>query len=268
MKSTRRPIPLVVALIVTAAACGTGDPHSAGRGRIDAGSSGGPDGAWALSAATVDGAALDLDDRYRVTMTIDGSRVGGTAACNGYGGALTTAGGSFAVGDIAQTEMACEPAVMEIESAFLQGLLRVSAVARSGDVLSLTGDGVELTFDLLPPVPTAALVGLTWVLDAIIDGETASSTIATAEPATLLLSPDGTFVGSTGCRGLAGEYVLSGDTVQFTSFSADGECPAEIARQDGRIISVLESGFTATIDGTRLTLTAPGGEGLSYTAAR
>ncbi len=57
---------------------------------------------------------------------------------------------------------------------------------------------------------------------------------------------------------------MSGDTVQFTSFGADGECQSEVEWQDGQVVAVLEGGFTVEIDGDRLTVTTPGGEGLSY----
>ncbi|MFQ5967982.1 MAG: META domain-containing protein [Acidimicrobiia bacterium] len=247
---------LVAALLF--AACGSDEPPSAQT----------LEGAWVLTAASVDRTTLRLDDRWRVTMTIAGAEISGRAACNSYGGAVSIDNGMFSVGEIAQTEMACEPVVMEIESSFMQGLLRVTAATRSGDIASLTGEGVEYTFSLLPPVPTAELIGTRWSLDTIIRGDTASSTAATADPATLLLNDDETFIGSTGCREISGEYVVLGDTVQFTSFSADGECRTEVRSQDSQVVTVLGDGFRVEIDGDRLTVTASGGEGLSYRAER
>ncbi len=261
---------LLVVAVLALAACGTEEPLLSNDPGGDTAAGQEPDdslpldGAWVLVAATVDGATLSLNDEYRVTMTIDGSEINGRAACNGYGGAVSIGNDAFSVGEISQTEMACEPAVMEIESTFMQGLFSVTDATRSGDTASLTGEGVEYTFELLPPVPTAELIGPTWVLDTIIQGDTASSTIATADSATLLLDADGTFTGSTGCREISGEYVVSGDTVQFTSFGTDGECRREVRRQDGQVVTVLEGGFTVEIDGDRLTVIASGGEGLSY----
>jgi hypothetical protein len=49
-------------------------------------------------------------------------------------------------------------------------------------------------------------------------------------------------------------------------FGAHGECGADVEDQDGRVVSVLGDGFTVEIDGDRLTVTAAGGEGLSYKA--
>lgn len=221
------------------------------------------DGAWVLTAGTVDGSEIPLDPGYRVTMTIDGATVGGRSACNSYGGDLAVDDGSISIGRLGGTDMACEPPIMEIEAAFLDGLVRVTEAARDGHTLVLTGSEAEFTFSLLPPVATADLVGVTWVLDTIIQGDTAT----TADPATLRLDPDGTLTGSTGCRDLSGEYMVTGDTVLFTSFAADGECPEDGWRQDGFVVTVLGDGFTVQIDGDRLTVMGTGGEGLSYRAS-
>ncbi|MEE9298491.1 MAG: META domain-containing protein [Acidimicrobiia bacterium] len=269
-----RHITLLLVVVLVLAACGTEEPFLSNDPGDDTATGGESDdslpldGAWVLIAATVDGTTLSLNDQYRVTMTIDGSEISGRAACNGYGGAVSIDNGTFSVGEIARTQMACEPAVMEIESTFMQGLFSVTNATRSGDTASLTGEGVEYTFELVPPVPSAELIGPTWVLDTIIQGDAASSTIATADPATLLLNADGTFTGGTGCREISGEYVVSGDTVQFTSFGTDGECRREVEWQDGQVVTVLEGGFTVEIDGDRLTVTASGGEGLSYKTGR
>ena len=71
-------------------------------------------------------------------------------------------------------------------------------------------------------------------------------------------------MGSTGCRELSGTWRVSGGELSFPSFSANGECTAELATQDGSIIAVLEGGFTAEVTGDRLELTTATGEGLVY----
>ncbi len=256
----RHLLPLFLALLLVFAACGDKPTGSNGR----EGDVRGLDGAWVLVAATVGGRTVVLNDQYRVTMTIDGSEISGRAACNGYGGAVSIEDGTFFLNEVFLTAMGCEPEVMEVESMFMQGLSKVTSAARSGDTALLTGDGVDYTFEIVPPVPTADLIGPTWVLDTIIRGDTASSTTSTADPATLSFDLDGTFTGSTGCREISGQYVVTGDTVQFTSFGATGECANDVASQDGQVIAVLESGFTVEIDGNRLTVLAPGGEALSY----
>ena len=254
----RRLLTMFLALLLLFAACGDTT------GGSNEGATPGLDGAWVLVAGTIDGVTLVLNDQYRVTMTIDGSEINGRAACNGYGGSVSIENGTFLLDEVFLTAMGCEPEVMETESMFMQGLSNITNATRSGDTALLTGDGVDYKFEIVPPVPTADLIATTWVLDAIIRGDTASSTISTADPATLSFDPDGTFTGSTGCREISGRYVVTGDTVQFTSFGATGECGSDLVSQDGQVISVLESGFTVEINGNRLTVVAPGGEALSY----
>lgn len=264
MSTLHRTVALLVTAVLAAAACGDG----AASPEPPTGTSPSFDGAWVLAAGTLDGADLALDSRYRVTLTIEGDQVSGTAACNHYGGTAVLAGGGFRVGGLGMTAMGCEPPVMDLEQAYTAALMRVASAERTADLLTLSGDGVSLTFTLLPPVPTADLIGVTWVLDTLIDGETASSTVAGAGPAILRLDPDGTLEAGTGCRGFSGEYTVSGDTVWFTTFGQDGdaECPPGMAAQDGHVVTVLGDGFTAAIEGDLLTLTSTGGLGLVYRA--
>ena len=269
MNSLLRKVALFTVMAFASVACGD-DSVEIGAGTGDdapgtgAGAGESLDGDWVLVTGVIDGLSLATDDEYRITMTIDGSEIGGRAACNNYGGSVSIDGRAFSLTDVFQNEMGCETDVMTLERVYLQGLFRVTDAVRFGDTASLSGAGIDFTFEIVAPIPTADLVGPTWVLDTIITGDAASSTQSGAEPATLTLGADGTFTGSTGCRTVAGDYVISGDTVQFTSFGADGECSPELTSQDNSVISVLEGGVTVTIDGDRLTITASGGEGLSY----
>ena len=233
-------------------------------------------GDWVLRSGHLDGEEITLVDDWNVTMSIEGDRIGGTAACNSYGGTVEVGdefalGGSFVVGELSWTEMGCEPEVMELEQRFLAALGRVDSYELA-DTLSLaeTGVGTGLVFDRVEPVDDAELVGATWRLDTLIQGDTASNSPG-MDAAFLTFSDDGTLVGSTGCRRLEGEWMLSGATIQIPILSAiddptAGVCAPESEALDGDIISVVESGSVVEIDGNRLTLTAPGGDGLSFVA--
>ncbi len=267
MTRSKRIFIIAALAAIIAASCGS-DPVTVTDGTEPGGSNpagtSSVDGSWILTDGTVDDTTIAILDDYAVTMVIDGGEVGGRAACNSYGGFVTIDGESFAVEALSWTEMGCEPEPMELEGQFLQGIGLVDTAVVSGDTATLSGEGVRFTFALEPPVPTADLIGPVWVLNTIIQGDTASSTHSSAEPATLQLDADGSFVGSTGCRRISGDYVVTGASLQFPSWGADGTCPTDIESQDNSVVSVIESSVTVTIDGTRLTLTAPGGEGLSY----
>jgi heat shock protein HslJ len=175
--------------------------------------------------------------------------------------------GSFAAGELAQTEMACEPAeVMDLEHAFLAFLATVDEFAVDDDRLTLQGAGDTWIFEALPPIPTADLVGATWQLDGYVANDAVSNE-AGMDAATLTLHPDGTLSGSTNCRELTGTWIESGAEILLTELSAEGECPDEAASDlDGRILEVLGDGFAVDVDGQRLTITSQGGVGLTFTA--
>jgi heat shock protein HslJ len=211
-----------------------------------------------------------------VTLTIDGDQVFGTAACNGYGGTLAAddrlgGGGPFRVTELSWTEIGCEPDVMQLEQQYLAALQAVDSYELAGSLhLGVIDVGTSLVFDPVAPVADNEIVGTTWVLDTVIEGDAASNS-PIMHSATLTLDDDGTLTGSTGCRLLEGEWITAGAQIVFTRFAAiddpaAGLCAPESQALDGFIVTVLGDGFTVDIDGRRLTLMAPGDEGLSYTA--
>jgi heat shock protein HslJ len=254
-------LPMLAALCLLAAGCG-GGAVSGGDDAADAE----VEGAWQLVSGTGPSGPVEAPAPARVTLTIEGGHAGGTAACNQYGGSLTIDGDRFSLEDVSRTEMACAPAVMKAEAAYAAALDRVDTVRVEGDRLVLSGDGAELTFEPVPPVPTQALVDTLWRLESLVEGETVSST---SGDATLRLAPDGSLDGSTGCRSFRGRYTTRGDEVVVTELEADngtaGACGPELTRQDELVLDVLGDGFRAEVAGDRLTLDA-GGSGLGYRA--
>ena len=249
-----------LALMVLLAACGAAQAPSA----PDA-SGGAVVGDWVLTGGSIDGVDAPALEDHRITMTITGSRIGGTAACNSYGGEIAMQADGLHLDNLAQTDMACEEPAMSAETAYLTALARVREIARDGAELVARGDGVELRFEALAPPPTADLVGTSWVLDTVLVGDVAAS--PTGDPATLKLNEDGTFSGSTGCRTFSGEWAEHGDQIVAPSLGIDdATCPEELSSQDRHLVSVIGDGFIPTIEGNLLTLMDPGGVGLVYRA--
>jgi heat shock protein HslJ len=252
-------VPLAFALAACSGAAPSASPSDPPGADVDL------NGSWELEQGTVRGEAIPILDTHRITLVVEAPTASGIAACNHYGGSITVAGDEVGFSAVSQTEMACDPPEsMEAEQRYLTGLAEVHTGVREGDTLVLTGVGVELRFKLQPPVPEAALVDTEWTLEALIDGEVASSTTGNGR---LELRSDGTFAGSTGCRGLTGRYMVYGDTVQVTEMAADGECPEVLADQDGRVIGVIDGPFTVAIEGNTLTITSPGNQGLIFRRA-
>lgn len=250
---------LAVALIVVA--CGSaGTPPTSPSGDPFE-----PQGSWELTSGRVDGAEIPIVDDHPITLTIEGSEIGGTAACNSYGGRLTVTNGRLEIRDLGMTAMGCEEPVMAAEGAYTAALGAVNSIGGEGAELVLSGPKVELRFSALAAPPTAEVVDTAWVLETLFVGDVASSVLG--EPAALELRSDGTFSGSTGCRSFSGEWLEQGEQIIAPSFAMDAaECQADLRQQDDHVVSVIGDGFVATVTGDLLTLTDPGGVGLVYRA--
>ena len=250
----RKVIALVVAVVV--AACG-GATEQVQPGVV---------GDWEAVAGTYQGDPFPLVDGFRITMSVepDGT-LGGTAACNGYGASYVADGEDLIVGEIGANAMGCRPDVMASEQAFMSLLQTPLEYERSGDELVVRSDLGELRFAAVDPVPTDELIGTTWILISLIEGDSVETA---GDGATLLLTEEGRVQGSTGCRVLSGEYVVSADRVLFTTFSATGQCPSDLSEQDGHVVTVLADGFIVDVERDRLTVTSSGEEGLTYRADR
>jgi heat shock protein HslJ len=243
-------------LAIALVACGS--PPATDDGPIE--------GTWELRSGRAGGVPVPVLDDWPVTLIIEGSSVGGTSACNSYGGRIVAVGGGIDIVDFAMTAMACEDRVMEVEAAFTSALLRVTRIARDGTSLILDGPDVELRFGELAPPPTAELVDTIWVLETVVVSHLASPPMG--DRATLEIRTDGSFAGETGCRSFVGTWVEQGDRILATNLAADErECPPELADQDSGVFSVIGDGFVPVITGELLTLGDVGGTGLVYRAA-
>jgi heat shock protein HslJ len=128
---------LLTATFVTLAlvACGATDEASS------------PDGEWIAVSAVADGSSVELVDGFAVTIGLDGDAVVGTAACNRYSGAIVVGSdGSFEASELSWTEIGCEPAVQEVERAYLTSLSNFANYSVADDVLTLSGDSDEWVF--------------------------------------------------------------------------------------------------------------------------
>lgn len=243
------------AAVLASSACGTGDAGTESTVRLD--------GAWQLVSGTGPDGRIEAPGGHPITATFEDGKVGGRAACNSYGGSVRLTDGRFELDELSATEMACEPAAMAAEAAYLQALLAADRVRREPARLILTGPATELVFAPVPPVPTDELVGTRWLLETLIVGETATSTSGAA---TLRLGADGELEGSTGCRDFEGSYVVRGAEVVVTQLTMLGdECPPATESQDELVATVVGDGFRAEVDGDVLML-KDGRNGLMFRA--
>lgn len=262
--------------VVTVAACGTSDSDDGVAAVDPVADSEAPsddtvdgsqfDGEWLANELTVDGIRIDLDPSWPITVTIDGEAISGTAACNQYSGVVdvsTGAGhGTFVVSDLRWTEMGCEPAVMDVEQAFLSALQAVDSY-ESADGLYVADTGAGTNFHLVraSPVAAAEFTGTTWVLDTYLENGNASTWSDMAD-VTIRFDDDGAVQGATACAGIDGDWALDDERLSLSRLDRI-EIPALANCNDGDgeleslVIDVLEGlDLTATIDGQRLWLEA------------
>lgn len=130
-----KKLTLVLALLMVLAACGGGAQES-------------PDiiGDWVMNGASIGGESMVIPDNAVISLTADAVNIGGTSACNQYGGSYTINGNSIEIADVFSTMMACEEPLMATETAYLAALEQVDTVTMDGGELVLTGADVELRF--------------------------------------------------------------------------------------------------------------------------
>ncbi|HEX2058021.1 MAG TPA: META domain-containing protein [Actinomycetota bacterium] len=259
---TRRLVALLTVALL-AVSCGGSDEPARGPQGPDVDAS----GVWRLESGHAPAGHIDVAPEWRMTFEVDGRDVHGSAGCNSYAGGISIDGDRFDAGSFAVSEIGCPPEIAEAEERFLDALDDADTIAVEGATLTLTGPDTELVFRRVPPVKTKPLTRTAWVLDGLLEGSLASSTVASAEPARLRLSDDETLEGTTGCRSFSGSWTTSGDVVTITGMSFEGTCHGAVAQQDAHVITVLGGGFRTEVDGARLTLTAARGRlGLVYRA--
>lgn len=222
------------------------------------------DSEWLLTHGTVDGDDLVLIDTHPVTIGVRQNTIGGTAACNSYFADPGMDG--FLFGGIGSTEMACfPPETMDLEFAYLTALARTTHAATDGDDVVLTGDGVTLRFSAIAPTPDAPLTDTEWLLDTLVDGQAASSTVG-GYGGSIVFAPN-EVSGSDGCNSFSGSYEIDGDTIRFGSLAQTLRgCPEDVGRQSDHVHAVIGSDPAFAIEGDRLTLTGDDGRALIYRA--
>lgn len=251
--------PLLLAVVLVLAAC-------AGGARPNGPAAPAPDdlrGEWLMTGIVEDGEPVPLPDGVEGTLTVDRTKLGGTAFCNSFGGDYRLDAGRLEIDELLMTVMACTGDVGDAEGRYLRALNASDLRATVADGhLVVAGDGVELRFAPRPPVLADDLVGTSWLLQGVTaDG---LSTIALGAPALLEFRSDRTFAAGTGCGAVSGTWDARPDGVSSSVTDHEADCPADLREQDAHVAGVLGDGFDADISPGRLTLTAPGGRSVEY----
>ncbi|MEN8650002.1 META domain-containing protein [Streptomyces sp. 21So2-11] len=270
MTRTRLPVTALALLALTAAACGTDTGSNAGgEGTVK------PDLAvtgidWAVESVTVDGKKIPAPKGTRVTID-DKGRAYGNSGCNSFGAEATVKGDTVTVGTVQSTEMACEKDIQKFEGSLQAAFAGKLKGKVTDDRLTLTtakGDSIAMSAE--PPEPNAKLTGTKWDVESLVQGESVTSLPSdTAGKAELIFAKDGSVGGSTSCNHLSGKAAVAGSTITFSKVATTKKmCTPEAMRTERDLLKILDGKADYEIKGSKLSLTAAGGDGLEARAAK
>jgi heat shock protein HslJ len=258
---------LAAAVLVTACAA----PGSAGRGSETSDSGGGTAAAASLgdvlsgrtflsTAVTghdlVKGSRISLEFRAPHSLHV-------RAGCNYLSGDYRLVDGRLMVDTLAMTEMGCDKSLMQQDD-WLAGLLQDGlSLALDGNTLALSSGDVRIALlDREVADPDRPLVGTVWMVDGIIDGDTASS-VPQDVRATMSITNCGIMY-FDGRHDYAGPVAIDGDVVHPGRITGGG---SGIGPQGNWVdMSVLTHDFHYRVEADRLTVTGAAGKGLTFFA--
>ncbi len=224
---------------------------------------------WVLDDASVTALVGAPVPRVRAEVSFDGKRANGSSGCNLYSGTyVATDGGSISVEAVSMTEMACDEPRMALEAAFIAELADVSTFAIGDGTLMLGGGATPLRFTRYVPMAPLPLEGTHWILETIVAGPGAVTSVVAGTEPTLLLDGDQAS-GSAGCNRFTGTFELTtGDAVMqdVTGDLSFGPlattrmaCPGPVMEQERTVLTVLGATTTWLVDADRLSLFDAGG---------
>jgi heat shock protein HslJ len=104
-------------------------------------------GTWTLVSYGDPAAPSTVLDGTSINLTIDSLGVSGSAGCNRYFGGYAYAENTISFAALGSTRMACEPAIMAQEAAYLAALGSAATFEIGGDTLRIVYAGGVLTFE-------------------------------------------------------------------------------------------------------------------------
>jgi heat shock protein HslJ len=218
------------------------------------------------TAITVAGADYPLAAGTRVSLQFtDDGRLLASAGCNTLNGQIDVAQQKLS-GELGMTAMGCAPELMAQDTWLAELLGAEPAWRLDGPELTVTSGQTELTLvEREVAEPDVALVETTWVVDTLIDGQTASSVPAGAQ-ATLVFGVDRVTVAG-GCNNGSTGYELSGSTIKFEGVTMTMKaCAAPLMELEKAVIDVLTGAVAFEITADKLSLDHPSGKGLQLHA--
>lgn len=245
---------LAVAAAVTLSLAGCGDTGS-GAGAV-------ADGTY-LAADT---STFAVVPGTRVTVVVDGTRLGASAGCNTLGGSWRLDGDRLVVDDLAATMMGCAPDLADQDA-------RLGAVLTSRPVVAASADGFTLTADDATTLvlvdrrvadPDVPVTQTPWQLTTVTTADAATS--AAGFDTVVVRLDAGVLTVTTACATGSTTYVPAGvDTYDVapleltdTASPGDGDCTDGVLEAQQALVDVLAGRVTATVEARTLAIAGDG----------
>jgi heat shock protein HslJ len=260
-----RAIAIVLAFAAVVAGCGGDDDQASTPATSNGSGSSTPsdlDGTTYLSTGVT---GHKLVPGTRVSLAFDDGTISANAGCNTLSGNYQLDSDQLVVDQLGGTEMGCDKRRHDQDAWLTTFLSSQPTVSVAGNTVLLTGTDASLELrDKETVTPDKSLVGTTWVVDTIIDGETASSVPGDTK-ATITFPTDVRIEVYDGCNRTSGAVKITGASVTIVDLPAPvrancaGRTPVDYP-------AVLDGKVEAEVDADRLTLTGPGGQGFGLHA--
>jgi heat shock protein HslJ len=183
------------------------------------------------------------------TLRFEGGRVHGFSGCNRFVGGYVLDGDRIRLDSLAGTMMACEPAVMAAESAFLAALGGAQRVSVDAGRLTLAGADDASPPLVFEPAPPPRLDGVNWEVTGFNNGRQA--VVGVLADTTLQLAFDEQAVyGHAGCNRFRAAYSIDGNTISIEPPAATRMfCGGEgVMEQEQQFLAALASATTWSIE--------------------
>lgn len=193
----------------------------------------------------------EISSAAPVSLSFDKGLLSGGSSCNTYRGTYSVEDTTIGIGELASTEMACDPELMDAEQRYLAALVEVTDVdVTDPERLVLSGrDDVRLTFEA-QDLDTA--VEGAWTITSVNTGDALGSPIEGTEP-TLTFEADGTLGVDAGCNAMSTRWSIENgsisiDAPQSTMMAC--EEPAGVMDQEAALGAALEAATRVEVTDT------------------
>jgi heat shock protein HslJ len=213
----------------------------------------------------VDAVGIAVPDGSALTMHFIVTNLAIAGGCNNMNGGWRIESNRLMVPRLAQTNKACDEALMTFDAQIAQVVSSQPTITIDGDKMSLVRDAATLNFKEAAAPVDAPLEGTAWTVTGTVANDAVSS--VASEPATLLFK-DGTLELFAGCNTGSGSYTATDTTIEFGPIAITKmACEGPANELETAVTTVLQGTTTFDIVGTDLSITAADGTGLILTSA-